>query len=150
MIELIRHAAQLTGVAPTLLLAICSVESSLVNQDNMDDGGSPSYGICQIKLTTARDYMPGVTPEMLREPQVNALIAGQHISWLLERYDGHPCRAISAYNVGHVRFNEGGNYVNYGYVRKVQERARHFGRGITCDFPKPVSNKEHSQRPASG
>ncbi len=146
MINLLTSIAASVGIPPIMLIAVCSVENNFRNTDNLNDcrDGATSYGLCQIKLASARQEFPGVTVRMLKEPSTNALAAALYLKWQLDRYGRHPCRAISAYNVGHLAFNEERNYVNYEYVRKVKKRARHFGGRITCAFPR--AKRDQSNR----
>jgi soluble lytic murein transglycosylase-like protein len=111
---------------PYLLPAICWVES---NHDpdaiNINDGGSPSFGMCQIKLNTARwmaEKHGLSTPYAthIMKPEVNALLAGLYIKYQLKRYKGNIHQAISAYNAG--------KYIksNIRYVNKVIKRMEYY------------------------
>ena len=108
---------------PNLLPAICWVESNHRNVDNMDDGGSPSYGICQIKLDTAnwmkdKYKIPGkeLEPSDLQKPEINALYSGLYLLYLTHRYKTLKC-AISAYNAGScIKSNQN------TYVKKVLKK----------------------------
>lgn len=90
------------GVPGSLLLAICTHESGLNNVQVNFDGGSASYGICQVKLGTAKlvgmDYVN--SGSLLMEPKINAEAAARYLKMQLERYDGEWCKAVSAYNSG--------------------------------------------------
>jgi len=108
---------------PGLLPSICWVESNYRNVINEFDGGSPSYGICQIKLNTAnwmKEYHKITGPVLdetdLMEPKINTLYAGLYIKYQLNRYNGDIECAISAYNAG--RCIKG----NKKYVKKVLKR----------------------------
>jgi soluble lytic murein transglycosylase-like protein len=98
------HAAEFTGVPLRLLKAVCKVESALnPKATHYDDGGSHSYGLCQIKLETARSVgFTGSVPK-LYNPYVNAYYAGRYLKFQLVRYRGDWVRAISAYNAGHAK-----------------------------------------------
>ena len=106
-----------------LLPAICKVESNFRNVDNMDDGGSPSFGICQIKLNTARMFNKKVTAADLRIPEINAYYAGRYLKYQHNRYKNHRFReycTISAYNGG-TCFGS-----NKKYVEKVRKAWRNY------------------------
>lgn len=110
--------------SPNLLPAICWVESNHRNVDNMNDGGSPSYGVCQIKLDTAnwmKDHhkIPGpeLEPDDLRKPEINIFYAGLYVQYLLKRYKGDLNCTISGYNAGScIKSNQ------KTYVKKVLEK----------------------------
>lgn len=117
MIKLLLAIAMEIGLQnPKMLPAICSVESDFRNVINHFDGGSPSYGICQVKLSTAQDMIPGITAEMLMEPVINAYVAGLYVKYQERRYDEESC-IISAYNAGRcIKSNQD------TYVKKVMKR----------------------------
>jgi soluble lytic murein transglycosylase-like protein len=117
-------AAKKAHVTGAVLLAICSHESGLNNVKVPHDGGSASYGICQVKYDTAQ--MLGYTgkPEGLMEPETNAKYAAAYLNFQFKRYDGNWCQAVAAYNAG--RYNESkimpGCPRNLKYVRHVQAK----------------------------
>lgn len=67
---------------------------------NKYDGGSPSIGLCQLKVETAKlvGFDGGV--EDLKDPLTNAFYAGKYLKQQLIRYDGNIPNAIGAYNAG--------------------------------------------------
>jgi hypothetical protein len=93
----------MTGAVVTALLsAICFVESGhKPNAINFYDGGSASYGKCQIKLSTARlmGFRGGVT-ELWLNPAVNSKYAERYLRYQLRRYRWDLSKAISAYSCG--------------------------------------------------
>lgn len=111
---------------PNLLESICYVETNIRNVDNMTDGGSPSYGVCQIKLETAnwmKEYyrLPGepLIESDLRVPEINIFYSGLYLKYNVKRYKGDLKCAISAYNAGRcVTFNS--KYVNKVLRRKAE------------------------------
>lgn len=118
----ILYWAKFLGVPGSLLLAICTHESGLKNTINQYDGGSPSYGICQIKADTAR--MLGFAGELesdLMVPGLNAWYAAKYLGYQLKRYQGDWCKAVSAFNAG--RYNPStvvpGKPRNLRYVKGV-------------------------------
>lgn len=91
--------AKSVGVSGSLLLAICTHESNLRNILVPHDGGSPSYGLCQIKYDTAKEL--GMKDgEDLMNPNTNILYAAKYLKKQLERYDGDLCKSVAAYNTG--------------------------------------------------
>lgn len=88
---------------------------------SLNDGGSTSYGICQIKLGTARLLGFKGPASSLQDPKVNTLLAAKYLRRNLDRYNGNVYKAISAYNAGSHRLNEKGETKNRKYVAKVYE-----------------------------
>jgi soluble lytic murein transglycosylase-like protein len=117
-------AAKLVKVSPQLLLAICVTESNLKNVVVPHDGGSPTYGICQVKLDTAK--MLGYTGNAkgLMDPKTNIKFAALYLKYQKDRYQYDWCKATAAYNAG--RYNESkkmpGYPMNLKYVRLVQSK----------------------------
>lgn len=103
-----------------LLSAVCHVESrhtpAAINQY---DGNSPSYGICQIKLSTARYLGFSGTAKTLMRPEVNILYAGKYLKRQLTRYKGDSRKAVAAYNAGTYKEKQNRAPANLTYVRKV-------------------------------
>ncbi len=102
----ISAAAHIVGVPPALLLAVCFAESSHRNIHSPNDGGSASYGVCQIKLATAQMVSgpPSLTDASpLKEPYTNAIYAALYLKHLSKRYNSNFERTISAYNAGSAR-----------------------------------------------
>lgn len=129
---IILAAAAKAKVAGVLLLAICSYESSgLNNIITYNDGKSHSYGICQIKLETAEMVGFQGTAENLMNPAVNAKWAAAYLKYQENRPDDPDggygpddwCKLTAAYNAG--RYNESSKYPGYPrnlvYVRRVQK-----------------------------
>ena len=100
------------------LAAICSVESSgNPSAVNVNDGGSPSLGLCQIKFETAKLVGFRGGPSELLKRHVNHHYAYRYLRKQYHRY-GCMKKAIAAYNAGSVR----GEIRNLGYVTKVLNR----------------------------
>jgi len=106
---------------PELLNSICWVETKHKNVVNKGDGNSDSFGICQVKLSTA-NWMRKVynisgkplNSKDLMQMHTNALYAGLYVKYQLDRYPDDLKCAISAYNAGKcVSSNK------KTYVRKV-------------------------------
>lgn len=123
MVEIILSAAKSVGLSGYFLLSICTVESNLKNAYVENDGGSPSFGICQIKEGTAKMMGFKGDKKELMDPKVNAFYAAKYFKWQKERYNGDLCRAIASYNAGSFLESERrpGYPKNYKYVKKVKE-----------------------------
>lgn len=107
-VTLIFTAAKATAVPPLLLLSVCFTESSLREEAFVPkDGATASYGLCQLKLKTARMYEPGIKRSELMSPYINARIAGQYLRDLLDRYNFNVRKAVDAYNRGHAALKQG-------------------------------------------
>ncbi len=126
MTEILITAAKLMNIPATLLLAICTTESNLKNVINPDDGGSPSYGICQVKLGTAKMFSTSVTQHDLMLPRVNAHYAALYVRYQLKRYRYNIPNAISAYNAGSLFLTDKGKHTNEAYVIKVRSKYKLF------------------------
>lgn len=113
-------ASKAEAVPYRLLRAICQVESNLNPKAvNKYDGGSASYGLCQIKLATAKYMGYRGNSKLLLTPSVNALYAAKYLRYQLDRYGNDWVRAISAYNRG----KSSAKIKNKMYVHKVIRRA---------------------------
>lgn len=105
---------------PGLLSALCWVESNhkpaAINQY---DGGSPSYGLCQIKLETAKMVGYRGSEKQLLNPKTNVFWAAKYLKKQLDRYGEDPRKAVAAYNAGTHKTNKKGEIRNVKYVNKV-------------------------------
>lgn len=118
MFEAILLAAITTGVSPTILYSVCKIESNLnPNVIVKNDGGSASYGLCQIKLNTAHHMGYRGTSANLLNPYINAIYAGKFLRYQLARYRGNLTYALVAYNAGRL-------ISNHKYARKVLNETR--------------------------
>ena len=100
-----------TGIDPALIYSICHVESTgrVAAYTPHDGDGTPSYGVCQIKMNTARHMGFKGTEAELLQASTNAKYAAKYVIWQYKRYNDL-LKAISAYNVGHSSSND--RYVN--------------------------------------
>ncbi len=111
---------------PNMLHSICWIESKHKNVINYQDGNSNSYGLCQVKLSTAnwmkRYYrIPGkpITSKKLMEPETNIYYAGLYLKYQTKIYKGNLNCTLSAYNAGRcVKGNQ------HTYVKKVLGKLR--------------------------
>ena len=134
--QIITGAAKSAKISGAILFAICSHESGLHNKIVHRDGGSPSYGICQVKLQTAKMFGYEGPAMGLMEPEINAKYAALYLRYQYKRYQNW-CQAIAAYNAG--RYNESqilpGHPRNLKYVRHVQRKLNSRLQKVTsCDI----------------
>lgn len=121
VLDAIEMAASITQVPEKLLMSICWHESNFrIKKVTHMDGGSLSYGICQIKLDTAKlmakinkHLKLQATQANLENPIGNALFAGLYLKHQLDLYDNNWRLAADAYNKGNA-VNK-----NSTYVKKV-------------------------------
>lgn len=116
MVNLLIAAALAQGVPADIFVSMCWVESNH-NQYalSVNDGGEDSIGVCQIKLTTAREvgYKGGSIG--LFDPATNARYAAKYFKKKI-RLTGGLVSGIIAYNAGKpIRYRR--------YVDKVFEYA---------------------------
>jgi len=108
-----------------LLMSVCSVESDLrASVINTHDMGTPSFGVCQIKLDTANMLGFTGTTEHLMKPEVNIFYAAKYLRRHLDNTRGDICKAVSAYNFGRTKYQPDGRLLNPTYVRKFIKRYR--------------------------
>jgi len=103
-----------------LLSSLCYVESRhRPSAYNKTDGSSPSLGICQIKLETAKTLGYSGTAKGLMKPATNVYYAAKYLKKQLVRYKHDIQKAIAAYNAGTYFPDAKGQPKNKQYVRKV-------------------------------
>jgi soluble lytic murein transglycosylase-like protein len=109
------------GLPPGLLSSLCYVESKhKVSAMHHDDGGENSIGVCQIKLSTAKDLGFKGTEKDLMNPKRNIHYAAKYLSKQVKRYNGSIEKAVIAYNIGHA-----GTLTSTKYQVKVFTKWRH-------------------------
>jgi soluble lytic murein transglycosylase-like protein len=136
ILQILTTAAKSAKVSGAILIAICSHESGLKNIVSQYDGGSPSYGVCQMKYETASMLGYLGTPQGLMNPRTNAKYAALYLKRQYERYNDW-CRAIAAYNAG--RYNESkilpGHPRNLKYVKNVRRMLNwRLQKETSCDI----------------
>ena len=100
-----------------LLKSVCYVESNNnIKVKSIFDGGSYSYGMCQIKLPTARSVGFIGKYKLLYQPAINIKYAAKYLSLKLNEYNGDIKKSLTAYNRG--SYNKGMSDSNK-YVVKV-------------------------------
>lgn len=131
LVTIIQIAAMLNGVNPDVLVSLCTVETHLRNVINHQDGNSASYGICQVKLETAKMFSPNITAKDLMKPEINADIAAKYLRKQIDRYEGDVHCGLAAYNAGRCNKNDFGVIRNVKYVNKVKNVCTTM-RGAKC------------------
>jgi len=125
-VSIILLAAKKAGVSGSLLLAICTHESGLKNVLVPHDGGSPTYGICQVKYDTAKMMGFEGKAKDLMVPETNAKWAAQYLKFQKKRYDGDWMKSTAAYNSG--TYNPSMKVVgcprNLAYIQYVQKKLK--------------------------
>jgi len=117
---LFRAEGRKLGVDPRILASICYVESKWNPRAlNKVDGKTSSYGLCQIKLETARSVGFKGSSKDLFKASVNIHFAGLYYKAKLLKYRGNEFCAIAAYNAGACRYAFSGKILNNKYVKKV-------------------------------
>ena|ERR1700688_1207151 len=122
--QIILAAAKAAKVSGELLLAICNQETNLTNIVVYHDGSSPSYGICQVKYSTASMLGYKGKPDGLVNSFENAKWAASYLKYQEERYDGDWVKMTASYNSG--SYNPSRKVLgcprNLRYLRAVQKK----------------------------
>lgn len=109
------------SIPPGLLPAMCWVESNhRPRVINVVDGTSASYGMCQIKLMTARHMGFRGSPLELLRPGVNAYYAAKYLKYNIDRC-GSVHKGVEGYNRGNCGPSK-------AYLRKVVEAHGRFSK----------------------
>lgn len=136
-VSIIALAAKKATVSGALLLAICTHESGLENILVPHDGGTPTYGICQVKYDTAKMLGFSGKAKELMTPETNAKWAAEYLKYQHERYGGDWCKTVAAYNAGTYSESKKvpGKPRNLKYVRNVQRKlAVDLQPKLSCDI----------------
>lgn len=125
--SIILAAAKAAKISGALLLAICTHESGLKNVIAPHDGGSASFGICQMKLQTAQILGFKGSEKDLMKPETNAKFAALYLKYQLDRYNNEWMKAVAAYNSG--TYNESVKVPecprNLKYIKNIQSKLDH-------------------------
>lgn len=126
------------AVVAAALVAICQVESGGKSAAiNHNDGGSASYGACQIKFATAKSMgYKGTVSRLWLDEDTNRYWAGRYLEYQYNRYSGDIVKAISAYNCGKSCNNK-------LYIQKVMQ-AWLTNPETRYLLPKAVKNSKHA------
>jgi soluble lytic murein transglycosylase-like protein len=133
------------GLPPFLLDSVCWQESRHNPKAyRAHDGNStPSYGICQIKLKTARHMGYQGRARDLMSPTVNIYWAGRYLRYQLKRYKGNVTRALVAYNSGRSKTKHGNSYSSkvlkrYRYLKQAEAGRAYARNSVTRGISKPI------------
>lgn len=80
-----------------ITLSLIEIES---NGKTFARSNKNAYGLTQLLLPTARDYVPGVTVTDLYDQETNIRIFFMHFTRLLEKYNGNITKVLDAWNRG--------------------------------------------------
>lgn len=86
-------------VDPNLLLALCYKETKLVQVNSPNDGGSTSWGPCQVKEISARQV---ASEGDIQDLEDSIDIAAKYLSYNIKRC-GTVEAGVAAYNYGHCK-----------------------------------------------
>ena len=112
------------GLPQGLLSSVCYVESNHnPNVVHYHDGRGASYGLCQIKLTSAKLVGFKGTEQDLMNPKVNAYYAGKYLQHQIIRYQSLR-RGVIAYNLGHAGLLTSTKYQTKVYSTWAQYKVR--------------------------
>lgn len=103
-----------------IFLSLIYVESKGVVDARGDKG--KAYGLTQIWLSTARDYVDDLEPHHLYDPQINIEVSFLHFRHLLAEYRGNFTLALLGWNRGSGRVDKliaWGTSPTNGYGAKV-------------------------------
>ena len=133
-------AAKNGTVPPALALAVAQVESNF-----RADAKSPvgAQGVMQIMPATAKGVF-NISADHLRDPKINVRIGVSYLERLYRQYGGRWDLALSHYNGGSLK-RQNGRYVAHsytrGYVAKVMRYWRQFQRTSTAIYLARVDQK---------
>lgn len=109
--SLYKKASKSNGIDNRILKAICEVETNHnIKLKKVWDGGSYSYGICQVKMGTARAMGFKGSDKELSNPEINIEFAARYLAYQLKRYKGDYKKAIVSYNRGSYTNEETKSY----------------------------------------
>jgi len=93
----IYDAAVAEGITPELGYRLVQVESRFLRGAQSNRG---ALGLTQVRLRTARSYLPDATESDLRDRNVNLRVGFRYLRDLLRRFGGDLELALVAYNRG--------------------------------------------------
>lgn len=119
-----------------IFLSLIYVESKGVVDARGDKG--KAYGLTQIWLSTARDYVDDLEPHHLYDPQINIEVSFLHFRHLLAEYRGNFTLALLGWNRGSGKVDKliaWGDSPANGYGAKV------FNASVTASRYNMVSSR---------
>jgi soluble lytic murein transglycosylase-like protein len=107
------------GIDPAMAFQLVKVESNFKQTARSSES---AIGLTQLRLPTARSYVPDVTEQALLGRELNLRIGFRYMKDLIGQFDGNVQHALLAYNRGPTTvaniLAQGGDPRN-GYARKV-------------------------------
>lgn len=103
--DTVAGAALVADVPVPIVVAVCTVESSMTRGEPYMDNGSLTYKPCGLKLTAAREAGFRGDAALLSNTRLNGFYAAKYLMSLATRYHGWD-RAICAYNMGTKRVDQ--------------------------------------------
>ena len=138
-------AAENGIVPPALALAVAKVESSF-RADAKSSAGAE--GVMQIMPATAKGVFD-ISADKLRDPKINVRLGVSYLERLYRQYGGRWDLALSHYNGGSLK-RQNGRYVAHsytrGYVAKVMRYWRQFQRTSAAIHLARVDQKKPTAR----
>jgi len=112
------EAARAHGLPPELIMAVIAVESGF----NPNARNGTSYGLMQVKITTAREFGLGRngTVASLMDPATNIRVGANYLGKAWKQTGGNICATVSRYNQG-----LGSRKINAAYCAKVSRIMRY-------------------------
>jgi soluble lytic murein transglycosylase-like protein len=126
--DTIIRISQRYGNDPLLMIAIVEAES---RGNTLAISSSNCRGLTQLKLSTARDYMPEVTLQQLHDPVINLEIASRHMAILVRNIRQtfpyadewqHVALVAAAWNAGWGNVKRSGGIPNIAETKSHVER----------------------------
>jgi soluble lytic murein transglycosylase-like protein len=125
------HIAIKVGISPMILLSVCTTETNLRNINNQSN---TTYGICQLKLNTAKQYGGNFLDSLaLQQTRVNIEVAAKYLKSLKSKYKSND-KTMAAYNLGHTQYMDC-EFINQSYVNRCNKNLRHYKRKM-CELNK--------------
>lgn len=127
--SLLKEESKNSCIPYKYLLALTKTESSLnpTAKGKDETGNGYSYGLMQIKLSTAKDMGFKGTLNDLFIPKINIKYSVRYLNWLCEYYNGDIFKAMDAYNrgIGNVnRWPWRKEWKQHRYVGKIIKRLK--------------------------
>lgn len=125
--SLIKTYSRIYKIPYSLIKAIVRVESNFnpVAQAYEKTIDKYAYGLMQILIDTAKQVTKtDITGSSLFDPNTNIKIGTKYLRMQLDRYGQDRDSAIAAYNAGTAKRKMSGEFINQGYVDKVNNYRR--------------------------
>lgn len=122
--QAIYRESVMAGVDPLFVASIVATESSFRSRAVSSVG---AVGLMQLRPAVAHEValraeLDWSGPEMLRVPEVNLRLGIEYLKHLLDRFDGDPVKALTAYNYGPTRVSlklQDGSFESSFYAERI-------------------------------